>query len=55
MTYDFVGDVIGEVLEESEGQSCFAHDEHASIETVSRDGKGMFGAQAASETAHPSM
>ncbi len=34
---------------------CLAHDAYASLETVSRDGKGMFGAQAASETAHASM
>ncbi len=39
----------------AQGRYCLAHDEYASIETVSRDGKGMFGAQAASETAHPSM
>ncbi len=39
----------------AQGRYCLAHDAYASIETVSRDGKGMFGAHAASETAHPSM
>jgi hypothetical protein len=34
---------------------CLASDEYARFETVSRDGKGMFGAQAASDTGAPSM
>jgi len=37
------------------GHYCLANDEFASIETVSRGGEGMFGAQGASDTGAPSM
>jgi hypothetical protein len=34
---------------------CLAHNEYASIKTVSRGGKGIFGAEAVSQTVYPSM